>query len=178
MYTIGKLAKKFGLSRSTLLYYDSEGLLSPSLRGKSKYRLYSEEDCKTLEQICSYRDAGISIKKIKYIISGQKNEINTELEQRFNEINHEIARLREQQRYIMSLHDNKELINTSGLVDMQSLRLLMDTAGITEETKWIFHHEFEKEYPERHEKFLELLGMDSNTINEIRNWAKNDFEEI
>ena len=28
MYTIGKLAKAFGLSRSTLLYYDSIGLLN------------------------------------------------------------------------------------------------------------------------------------------------------
>lgn len=177
MYTIGKIAKKFGLSRSTLLYYDSMGLLSPSLRGGSNYRLYSEEDSKKLEQICRYRDAGISIKRMKYIISVGKNEINIQLEKRFNEINNEIANLREQQKYIMSLLENKELLQSSGLVDMSSLRNLMDMAGITEETKWRFHHEFEEQYPERHQKFMELLGLDRNTIVEIRNWAKNKLKE-
>lgn len=29
MYTVGELAKLFGLSRSALLYYDEIGLLSP-----------------------------------------------------------------------------------------------------------------------------------------------------
>ena len=53
MYTIGKLAKKFDLSRSTLLYYDSIGLLKPSSRTESEYRQYSEDDAARLEQICT-----------------------------------------------------------------------------------------------------------------------------
>jgi DNA-binding transcriptional MerR regulator len=177
MYTVGKIAKKFKLSRSTLLYYDSIGIFSPSLRGGSNYRLYSEEDCKKLERICKYREAGISIKKIKYIISGDKDEINIYLEQRFNEINNEIALLRQQQNYIMSLLKNKELFKSIGIVDMSSLRSLMDMAEISEETKWRFHHEFEKQYSERHQAFLELLGLDRNTIEEIKNWAKNEFKK-
>ncbi len=40
MITIGRLARRFGLSRSTLLYYDSIGLLSPSTRSAKDYRLY------------------------------------------------------------------------------------------------------------------------------------------
>ncbi|HPW52681.1 MAG TPA: MerR family DNA-binding transcriptional regulator, partial [Spirochaetota bacterium] len=41
MYTIGKLAKKYGISRSAILYYDSEGLLKPDQRLSNGYRLYS-----------------------------------------------------------------------------------------------------------------------------------------
>ena len=173
MYTIGKMAKKFGLSRSTLLYYDSIGLFSPSSRSGSNYRLYSGEDCRKLERICRYRDAGIAVKKIKHIISGEKIEINTQLQQRFNEINNEIALLRQQQHYIMSLMQNKELFKSAGPVDMPSLRALLDMAGISEETKWRFHHEFEKEYPERHQAFLELLGLDISTVEKIRNWSRD-----
>jgi len=39
-YPDSQLAGRFGLSRSTLLYYDSIGLLSPSERTASNYRLY------------------------------------------------------------------------------------------------------------------------------------------
>ncbi len=44
MLSIGKIAKKFRLSRSTMLYYDSIKLLSPSKIGENNYRFYSEED--------------------------------------------------------------------------------------------------------------------------------------
>ncbi|MEQ8222119.1 MAG: MerR family transcriptional regulator [Candidatus Eremiobacterota bacterium] len=170
MYTVGKLAKKFGLSRSTLLYYDSIGIFSPSLRGGSNYRLYSEEDCKKLERICKYREAGISIQKIKDIISCETNEINIYLEERFNEINNEIALLRRQQHYIMTFLEKREL--SSGIVDILSVRELMKMAGISDETKWRFHHAFETQYPERHQAFLELLGLDRHTVEEIRTWAR------
>jgi DNA-binding transcriptional MerR regulator len=43
-YSISKLARAFGLSRSTLLYYDRIGLLAASGRTGSGYRCYSEKD--------------------------------------------------------------------------------------------------------------------------------------
>ena len=44
MYTVGHLARSFGLSRSTLLYYDSIGLCKPSGRSAANYRTYTEKD--------------------------------------------------------------------------------------------------------------------------------------
>jgi len=44
MYTVGSLARSFGLSRSTLLYYDSIGLCKPSGRSAANYRTYTEND--------------------------------------------------------------------------------------------------------------------------------------
>ncbi len=37
MHTIGQIGKRFGLPRSTLLYYDAIGLLSPSRRSDANY---------------------------------------------------------------------------------------------------------------------------------------------
>jgi DNA-binding transcriptional MerR regulator len=54
VYTIGRIARIFGLSRSTLLYYDSIGLLTPTGRSDAGYRLYSEDDRKRLERINDY----------------------------------------------------------------------------------------------------------------------------
>ena len=55
MLTISQLGRRFGLSRSTLLYYDSIGLLSPSLRSRANYRLYSRSDVERMELIDVYR---------------------------------------------------------------------------------------------------------------------------
>lgn len=44
MVTVGVLARRFGLARSTLLYYDRLGLLRPSSRSRAGYRSYSPAD--------------------------------------------------------------------------------------------------------------------------------------
>jgi DNA-binding transcriptional MerR regulator len=69
--TVGRIASKFNLSRSTLRYYDSIGVLSPIKRGKGNYRMYSEEDCKRLEQISNYRQTGLSLQEIKEILDNK-----------------------------------------------------------------------------------------------------------
>jgi DNA-binding transcriptional MerR regulator len=67
MHTVGKLAKEFGLSRTTLLYYDEIGLLVPTERSASNYRLYSESDRTRLANICRFRETGLSLLEIKRI---------------------------------------------------------------------------------------------------------------
>jgi len=67
-YTIGRLAKTVGLSRSTLLYYDRLGLLSPINRSEGNYRLYSAGEVERLRRICTYREMGISLKQIGELI--------------------------------------------------------------------------------------------------------------
>jgi len=50
--TVTRLARACGLSRTTVLYYESIGLLKPGLRSAGNYRLYSEKDLERLRQIC------------------------------------------------------------------------------------------------------------------------------
>ena len=57
-YSITALAREQGLSRSTLLYYDRIGLLSPQSRSEANYRYYGEEQRQRLRQICALRAAG------------------------------------------------------------------------------------------------------------------------
>jgi len=47
-YSVSKLARAFGLSRSTLLCYDRLGLLPPSGRTGSGYRCYTDKDHRRL----------------------------------------------------------------------------------------------------------------------------------
>jgi len=61
MLTVSQLAKLCGLSRTTLLYYESIGLLSPACRSDSNYRRYSTEQLERLRTICAYRNAGLRL---------------------------------------------------------------------------------------------------------------------
>jgi DNA-binding transcriptional MerR regulator len=62
---IGELAKQTGLSIRTLHYYDQIGLLSPTHRTESSYRLYIDRDIIRLQQIISLRQLGFSLEEIR-----------------------------------------------------------------------------------------------------------------
>jgi DNA-binding transcriptional MerR regulator len=62
---VGELAKQTGLSVRTLHYYDEIGLLSPSYRTETGYRLYVAGDIARLQQIKSLRQLGLSLEEIR-----------------------------------------------------------------------------------------------------------------
>ncbi len=62
---VGDLAKQTGVSVRTLHYYDEIGLLSPSKRTQTGYRLYTEDDIIRLQQIVSLRQIGFSLEQIR-----------------------------------------------------------------------------------------------------------------
>ncbi len=53
MFTVTKLARRCGLSRTALLYYESIGLMPPAQRSGGNYRCYGEADMQRLLQICA-----------------------------------------------------------------------------------------------------------------------------
>jgi DNA-binding transcriptional MerR regulator len=62
---VGDLASQTGVSVRTLHYYDEIGLLSPSQRTQTGYRLYTEDDIIRLQQIVSLRQIGFSLEQIR-----------------------------------------------------------------------------------------------------------------
>ena len=69
MITVRKLAERFGLSRTTLLYYDRIKLLRPTTRSKSGYRLYGDDRIAQLRLICTYKNAGLTLKEIRDLMA-------------------------------------------------------------------------------------------------------------
>ncbi len=99
MYTIGKLSKQFNISRSTLLYYDKIGLLRPSDRSESGYRLYSDEDVRHLALIMQHREAGIPLNDIAKLFDIEKNSITEILTDRLTSIQSEIKTTKKTGKY-------------------------------------------------------------------------------
>lgn len=176
--SIGKLARMFNLSRSTLLYYDSIGILSPSKRSNSNYRVYSEEDCHRLEQIATYRKAGLQLQEIKKILDGTKCAAAINLEAKLEEINEEIARLRQQQYFIINLLQDNRFLERVSTIQKDSFVELLQSAGINDRAQWRLHNQFEKQFPEKHETFLQLLGLTQEQVGKIRDWSREEQEKM
>jgi len=171
MLTVGRLARKYGLSRSTLLYYDGIGLLSPAGHGRGEYRYYTEEDEKRLAQICLYRGAGVCLKDIRAILDGPPMEASTILEQRFAELDTEIGRLREQQQVIAGLLRNAGSLPPGVPMSKELWVELLRASGFSEEDMDAWHRQFERSSPDRHERFLRHLGISEEEIAAIRRHA-------
>lgn len=69
MMKVKEVADLVGISVRTLHHYDEIGLLSPDEVSESGYRLYSDDNLETLQQILFFRELGFPLKKIKEIMS-------------------------------------------------------------------------------------------------------------
>jgi DNA-binding transcriptional MerR regulator len=173
MYTVGRLAKKFGLSRSTLLYYDRIGLLKPSQGGKGEYRHYSDKDAERLAQICQYRRTGLKLQDIKRILDSPDTTLTPVLEERLEELNLEIEGLREQQRIIVGLLKNSRLFESIGVMNRATWTSLLAASGFSDDDMWRWHVAFERHAPEKHHAFLRFLCIPEDEIEALRSWAAN-----
>ncbi len=168
LLSIGQLGKRFGLSRSTLLYYDSIGLLKPSGRSTSNYRLYSSEDVQRLQRIRTYREAGLPLQEIERILLADESRISEALHQRMSQLNADISGLRKQQQIITTLLGSEHIASCSRIMDKQRWTQLLEASGIDDEGMRCWHQEFEQRAPEAHQDFLESLGIEPEEIRSIR----------
>lgn len=66
--TVGEVAKLAHVSVRTLHHYDSIGLLAPSERSASGYRMYGEADLDRLQQVLFFRELGFGLDEIARVM--------------------------------------------------------------------------------------------------------------
>jgi len=172
MFTIGKVAKKYSLSRSTLIYYDMIGVLTPSGRSESNYRLYSDSDLKKMDRIQLFRSTGLSLEAIELLLQTESSELSSTLESRLFAINNEIEKLRDQQKVILKILENEILDKNTRVITKGVWVSMLEAAGLDEKGMKNWHVEFEKNSPEAHQDFLESIGIDKDEISAIRDWSR------
>src|SRR5690625_1033606 len=77
---VKEVAELVGISVRTLHHYDEIGLLIPSATTDVGYRIYSDENLETLQQILFFKELGFPLKKIKEIIDSPSFERQEALE--------------------------------------------------------------------------------------------------
>jgi len=174
MFRITELAREFGLSRSTLLYYDHIGLLTPSERSEAGYRLYSQNDRDMLATICSFRQAGLTIDDIRRVLSMEEDVTGVVLQRRMREIGKEIRILQTQQHLLGKMLHVQSLGKLPVTVDKQAWIEMLRAAGMDDAAMRKWHTEFERRAPETHHQFLLALGISEDEALFIR---KQSMEE-
>ncbi|MDR1638806.1 MAG: MerR family transcriptional regulator [Clostridiales bacterium] len=76
---IGKFAEYARLNRSTLIYYDEEGIFSPKKRGKNGYRYYAPWQISTINLITYLQEFGLPLKRNAEIMQNRTPEQMIEL---------------------------------------------------------------------------------------------------
>lgn len=168
MFTVSQLAKKFGLSRTTILYYEREGILNPTNRSDNGYRWYGDNEVKRLELIMAYRSFGLPIAQLATLLD-RDNEATQEniLLDQFDVLSKEIQALRLQQRAIVQFLNQPELLEEKVVTKERWVQIMRD-AGLTEDDMINWHRQFEKREPQGHQEFLESLNIEAEEIAQIR----------
>jgi DNA-binding transcriptional MerR regulator len=172
MLSVSQIARKFGLSRTTILYYESCGLLKPALRTRADYRLYGEKETRVLEQICLYRSVGLSVASIRAMLTSPQSEMASLLRRRLQELDSEINQLRQHQRVILQLLQSKDILRRTKKMTKDKWVSIMKAAGLTEDDMNRWHREFERSAPEDHNEFLQFLHIPAAEIKTIRDWSR------
>ncbi len=170
MLTISLLAKKFNLSRTTILYYEREGLLHPLKRDLNGYRLYGDKALFRLSQIVSYRALGVPVSEIALLLDG-KGEQKRILQDQLQRLQAEIERLHQQQMAILKFMKQPDTEENS-MVTKERWTEIMRAAGLSDDDMHNWHIQFETLEPEAHQEFLESLQIGADEIDRIRAWSR------
>ncbi len=91
--TVGEVADLTGVSVRTLHHYDHIGLIVPSARSRSDYRLYTDADVQRLHRVLVYREAGLSLEQIATLLDDPDGDELSTLEEQRRLLNERIDRL-------------------------------------------------------------------------------------
>jgi DNA-binding transcriptional MerR regulator len=174
MLTVTKLARRCGVSRTALLYYESIGLMPPPGRTGGNYRCYSEADAGRLLAIRAYRNAGLSLEDIRTILKARSRrggDASDVLKRRLVELDAEIEALRAHQHAILQLMGSRAL-RKAEMITKEKWVSIMTSCGFSKEQMHRWHAEFERSAPEEHQEFLEFLHIPAAEIKTIREQSR------
>ena len=168
--TISKLARTFGLARSTLLYYDRIGLLRPNQHSPAGYRLYGAEAQARLRRIVELRSAGMPLTTVKRILE-TSTPLAEALERQVAALNRQLAEVRTQQRVVLTLLQSPSTERRARAMSKDAWTRMFRSIGMSDADMQRWHAHFEQSMPEAHQDFLESLGLEPAEVKRIRSWS-------
>lgn len=140
-YTVGELAKFYGVSLDTIRFYDKKGILSAQ-KTENDYRSYSRADLIALDQILNLKHAGLSLNDVSSLVNDYSIEEALECcKNRIEALNGEIQLLQEQKRELENYTDLlKTLYKDWDVITLEmsdSFYMKDITTSMAETKKWL-----------------------------------------
>jgi MerR family transcriptional regulator, thiopeptide resistance regulator len=151
-YRVKEFADLTKVTVRTLHHYDRIGLLKPSGRSESGYRLYRDADVLRLQQIATLKFLGFSLDEIGRILARPQYEVRKALRIQVAAVREEIERLR---KAAQALERVAEAMDRGGRVDWKKLIRGMEVIHMSEEKKKEWTKKF---FTEADMKEFEAIG--------------------
>ena len=74
---IGEVASRSGLSVKTIRFYCDKGLLEPSMRSESRYRLFSDEVFEELDLLTRLRALDLPLAEVSSVLRARRSGVCT-----------------------------------------------------------------------------------------------------
>ncbi|HEY0070456.1 MAG TPA: MerR family transcriptional regulator [Chloroflexia bacterium] len=133
LYRTGQFASKASVSIRTLRYYDKEGLLAPSEYSESGYRLYTDADLVSLQQILALKFLGFSLDEIKALLRPTPRSLQDVLAQQKAMMYAKRAQLDG----IIEAIDETEKLLATGECDWDSLIRVIQAIQMVQNGDWV-----------------------------------------
>lgn len=111
--TVGDVARETGVTIRTLRYYDDVGVLVPSGRSESGYRLYTDDDVLRLQRVVALRRLGFGVEETRHLVAALDPELRAALLAQRESL---LQRLIQEQQLLDAL--DRALASTDGGHDM------------------------------------------------------------
>lgn len=133
--SVGEVAARFGVTVRTLHHYDDIGLLTPSRRNASGYRVYTPADLTRLSQVIVYRRLELPLDEIARLLAGG------------NEISHLV---RQRERVMSRIDEMKDLVDA---IDQALERAMTNTPMTDDDMRELFGDGFDDYQAEAERKW-------------------------
>ena len=140
-------------------------------------RYYTDADQRRLERIGYFREAGLSFKEIRAVLSSGGKPETRLLERRLRETTQNIVGLKHQQRLLAGMLRQVTSGKRPPIVDVELWVEMLDAAGMDEDARRRWHAEFERRAPEGHQEFLLSLGMPADEAERGRRWSRGEIDD-
>ncbi|OBK74555.1 MerR family transcriptional regulator [Mycobacterium sp. 1274761.0] len=157
--TVGEVAMRFGITVRTLHHYDEIGLLTPTRRAASGYRVYTTADLTRLSQIIVYRRLELSLDEIASLLSEG------------DEVSH---LLRQRERVIARLDQMKDLVEA---IDQALERAVTNTPMTDDDMRELFGDGFDDYQAEAEQKFGETAEWQESQ-RRTKSYSKAEWVEL
>jgi len=113
--TIGQISKAAGVPTSTVRYYERTGLLRPSTRSPSNYRIYSASDLERLRFIRAAQATGFTLDDVSRLLRPAPcSKVQGLIERRLEQIAERMRELRHVQKVLRGSLSELTLFPDSG----------------------------------------------------------------
>nr|WP_312871920.1 MerR family transcriptional regulator [Amycolatopsis acididurans] len=175
-FTIGELARRTGLPVKTIRFYSDEGLLPPTDRTPSGYRLYDTRSLARLELIRTLRELGLGLTDVALVLA-EETTVPLLAARHIEALDEQIRRLRLRRAVLRAVVKRKS--------ELEEVKLMNELASMSDEERVRLVDEFWSEMSEGIELDPEFAARvhgakptlpDDPTPEQVQAWV--EFAEL